>query len=398
MPRVCWYFQIHQPWRLRPYSIFDVGNRHDYFATDSSLDFDNETVLKKVADKSYRPMFALLEELLTEYQDFVFALSFSGVVLEQFQEFAPDLISNLQRMVKTQRVELLGETYYHSLASLYDPPEFADQVALHTQTIKSLFGEKPNIFRNTELIYTDQVAKQVEQLGFKGMLAEGADQVLQGRSPTKLYQSPNGELPLLLKHYQLSDDIAFRFSQRSWAGWPLTADKFEYWLTQPFQNDDIINLFMDFETFGEHQWESEGIFPFFRELIKLLNSNQAVEMVTPTQAVTDLQPVDIFSSDTPISWADVDRDITAWVGNPLQHDVINRLYSLGDKLQHLPKEGAASLLADWRRLQTSDHFYYMCTKWANDGDVHAYFSPYQTPYEAYNNYNNVLADLLTRIE
>jgi alpha-amylase len=395
MPQICWYFQIHQPWRLRPYSIFDVGAKHDYFEIDPTYDFANDLVMKKVAQKSYRPMLNLLAELVQKYPDFRFSLSLSGVVIEQLQVYAPDLLEKIAQMVQTGQVEILGETYYHSLASLYDPVEFAQQVRAHTQLVKKIFGVEPVIFRNTELIYTNNVAWQVQQLGFKGMLAEGADHILQGRKPTHLYQAAiEPKLPLLLKYYQLSDDVAFRFSQRSWAGWPLTAEKYEHWLTSPFYDEELINLFMDFETFGEHQWESEGIFPFFRQLIHLLHENPHAQFVTPSEVVATHEPQDTFSSDSPVSWADVDRDITAWVGNPLQHDVIRVLYALGETVL---ASGDEQLIADWRRLQTSDHFYYMCTKWASDGDVHAYFSPYGTPYDAYVNYNNVLADLKSRL-
>jgi alpha-amylase len=279
---------------------------------------------------------------------------------------------------------------------LYDETEFAAQVQQHTSLIKQLFDVIPRVFRNTELIYTDRVAQLVDELGFTAMLAEGADQVLQGRSATRVYHAPHSRhFPLLLKHYQLSDDVAFRFSERSWAGWPLTAGKYAHWLTAPFASDALINLFMDFETFGEHQWESEGIFEFFRHLIATLAERADVKFVTPSQVITQATPTDVFSSSTPGSWADVDRDITAWVGNPLQHDVIRLVYDLGERVL---TSGDAALIDDWRRLQTSDHFYYMCTKWAADGDVHAYFSPYGSPYDAYVNYNNVLADLQWRLE
>jgi len=396
MPQVCWYFQLHQPWRLRPYSLFDIGNRHDYFEIDEKLDFANERVFHKVTDKSYRPMLSLLADLINQYPEFRIAFSLSGVVIEQFQQYAPDLLDLIAKMASTGQAEILGETYYHSLASLYDEPEFAWQVRQHQQLIKKLFKVTPQIFRNTELIYTNRVAEQVEALGFKAMLAEGADHILRGRSATQLYHAPhNAKFPLLLKHYQLSDDIAFRFSQRSWPGWPLTAPKYAHWLTSPFADNDLINLFMDFETFGEHQWESEGIFPFFRHLIKELTDHPHTNFVTPSQVIANHTPQAEFYSEEPVSWADVDRDITAWVGNPLQHDIIRNIYELAEVVLRSKNE---ELINDWRRLQTSDHFYYMCTKWAADGDVHAYFSPYGSPYDAYANFNNVLADLRLRIE
>ena len=396
MSQVCWYFQMHQPWRLRPYGLFEIGQKHDYFETEKSLDFANQRVLNKVAEKSYRPMLQLLAKLVKQYPSFRFTLSLSGVMLEQLQQFAPDLVVLLQQLVASGQVELLGETYYHSLAGLYDPEEFAEQVEQHRQVIQRVFGVRPRIFRNTELIYTDDIAQQVEKLGFQAMLAEGADHVLRGRPPTRLYHAPHSpNFPLLLKHYQLSDDVAFRFSERSWAGWPLTAEKYAHWLTAPFANNELINLFMDFETFGEHQWEDAGIFPFFEQLTHLLSQQENLRFVTPSEVIAHHQPQDVFSSAEPVSWADVDRDITAWVGNPMQHDVIRLMYELGQAVKAAKNQ---KLLQDWRRLQTSDHFYYMCTKWAADGDVHAYFSPYGSPYDAYVNFNNVLADVKGRVE
>jgi alpha-amylase len=406
MSKICWYFHLHQPWRLRPYHLFEVGNQHDYFATANSLDYANQRVLQKVAAKSYRPMLGLLNDLLARFPNFHWSLSITGVMIEQLQAFAPDVLLLLQQLVATGRVEIIAETYWHSLASLYDQAEFRDQVRQHNDLVKTILGVQPTVFRNTELVYTDAIAEEVAQMGYRGMLAEGADRILNGRPPTRLYRSGGpAALPLLLKHYHLSDDIAFRFSQRSWAGWPLTAEKYTHWLTAPFAADDLINLFMDFETFGEHQWEEHGIFPFFAETIRILHDDLHVPMVTPTQIITAALPTDkpaerpfreslpVFSSTNPVSWADVDRDITAWVGNPLQHDVLRLVYELS---QAVRQSGDKQLETDWRRLQTSDHFYYMCTKWANDGDVHAYFSPYCSPYDAYTNYNNILTDLRWR--
>lgn len=396
MSQICWYFQIHQPWRLRPYSLFEISQQHDYFATPASLDFANQRVLEKVADKSYRPMLRLLADLLKQEPTFRFTLSLSGVSLEQVAAFAPDVLDLLQTVVDTGRVEILGETYYHSLAGLYDPVEFTSQVKQHSQLMDELFSVQPQVFRNTELVYTDRLAQQAQQLGFQAMLAEGADHVLHGRSPTRLYHPPHdSHFPLLLKHYQLSDDVAFRFSERSWVDWPLTAEKYAHWLTAPFATDELINLFMDFETFGEHQWAEAGIFDFFRQLIPLLAQHSETQFVTPSQVITSQVPQDIFSSEQPVSWADVDRDLTAWVGNPLQQDIIRQIYELGP---HILASQDEALIEDWRRLQTSDHYYYMCTKWAADGDVHAYFSPYGSPYDAYVNMNNVLGDLKIRLE
>jgi alpha-amylase len=398
MPQICFYFQLHQPWRLKPHQIFEVGQddkyARKYFDIEEELDFANSRVIKKVAEKSYRPMLSLLLDLVQKHPEFRFSFSASGVFLEQLQEYTPDVIELLQKLIDTKQVEVLSETFYHSLASLYSPKEFAKQVQLHRDLLKKLFHAKPTVFRNTELIYSDTIAKQVANLGYKGMLTEGADKILRGRTPTQLYHSAGKEkLPLLLKHYKLSDDIAFRFSQHSWPEWPLTAEKYLGWLTMPFGQNDLINLFMDFETFGEHQWESEGIFPFFERLIDLLSVHPESEFVTPSQAIVRHKAQESYSCPEPISWADVDRDLTAWKGNSLQEDALRIIYELESEIL---ASGDAQLIEDWRRLQTSDHFYYMCTKWANDGDVHAYFSPYGSPYQAYVNYSMVLADIKMR--
>lgn len=395
MSQICWYFQIHQPWRLRPYRVFDISTHHDYFVIPGDLEFANDRVLQKVASKSYRPMLTLLETMLVRVPEFRFALSLSGVVLQQLREYTPDVVAQLQRMVNTGRVELLSETMYHSLASLFSPTEFTAQVQAHQALLDELFGVRPRVFRNTELIYSNDIAKMVDDMGFIGMLAEGADQVLHGRPPTRVYAPPHNEaFALLLKHYRLSDDIAFRFSQQSWSGWPLHSETYAHWLTAPFATDALINLFMDFETFGEHQWESTGIFAFFEHLIPYLDAIPETSFVTPSQVVMHHKPQDVFSSEWAVSWADVDRDVTAWLGNPMQHDVVRALYDLESRVR---SSGDDELIEDWRRLQTSDHFYYMCTKWAADGDVHAYFSPYGSPYDAYANYNNVLADMRWRL-
>lgn len=402
MAQVCWYFQIHQPWRLRPHSVFDVGRDgqpSSYFATSSDLDYDNGRVIQKVADKSYRPMLTLLVELLQRYPDFVCTFSISGVALEQLQEFAPDVVELLQAAVATGQVEILGETYYHSLAALYDPEEFAAQVELHSALMQATFGVTPRVFRNTELIYSNQIAQYVAEQGFDGMLAEGADHILHGRSPTRPYHAVGlPDFPVLLKHYRLSDDVAFRFSQRSWPSWPLRAETYVHWLSAPYAADDVIGLFMDFETFGEHQWADTGIFPFFERVIEELVASPHAELVTPSQVVDQRRVSgvtgEVFDAPDPVSWADVDRDITAWRGNPLQWDTLRLIYEMGALVHAV---GETSLLADWRRLQTSDHFYYMCTKWAADGDVHAYFSPYRDPYQAYVNYSMVLADMRGRV-
>ena len=392
MAKVCLYLQIHQPWRLKSISVLEIGSDVPYFETGTGNRMSNEDIIKKVAEKSYRPMMSLLIELLNQYPNFKLALSISGVALEQMGKYTPDVIESLKQMVETGRVELLAETYFHSLASLYSETEFEEQVKMHGRKIKELFDVVPRVFRNTELIYSNDIARKVREMDYRGMLAEGADKILRGRRPTVVYKAPCG-LPLLLKHYQLSDDIAFRFSQTTRSDKPLLSETFSHWISSSYGDDEIVNLFMDFETFGEHQWEDTGIFGFFRHFVGefLKNDNQ---FLTPTDAIWMHEIKDVFDSFDPVSWADVDRDITAWRGNQLQYDTLEGIYEMENRVIN---SGCVDLISDWRKLQTSDHFYYMCTKWSNDGDVHAYFSPYGSPYNAYINYNNALCDLKWRL-
>jgi len=392
MANVCLYFHIHQPWRLKQTSVFDIGNGSDLFDVADNLELSNGRVIRKIADKSYRPMLSLLKKLLDEEEGFRFALSITGVVIEQMKAYTPDVLDLLKSVVDSGRVEIVGETYYHSLASLYSPTEFLAQISKHRRLIEDEFRVTPSIFRNTEFIYTNQIADIIKESGFVGMLAEGADKVLRGRSPTVLYKSPCG-LPLLLKHYKLSDDIAFRFSQSHRSSKPLTAETYAHWISSYSDANDVVNLFMDFETFGEHQWKDTGIFDFFKYFVHqfMITGNNFSSL---EEAVRSREPKDVYSSEEPVSWADVDRGITAWRGNNLQYDALSKIYDLE---RCVLTKNNDHLVEIWRKMQTSDHFYYMCTKWANDGDVHAYFSPYGDPYMAYCNYNNALADLKLRL-
>lgn len=392
MSQVCFYFQLHQPFRLTNFSVFDVGQKKDFFEGQHNL---NQEIFQKVANKSYVPMLTLLYQLVSEIKTFRFALSVTGVFIEQAKLYSPKVIELLAKLASSEQVEFLAETYHHSLSSLYDQDEFSWQVKQHGQMMKQMFGRQPKVFRNTELIYSNHIADQVAKMGFDGMLTEGVDRYLGGRERTKVYQSfTDHKIPLLLKHAILSDDIAFRFSDKNWSMYPLYADQYLNWLNN-FPDDQVVNLFMDFETFGEHQWETTGIFIFFEYLVRQFSS--AGKFITPSDQLVDLdlKKLPIYDVPEPISWADVDRDLTAWLGNDLQQDTINILYQLATEVKKTKDE---QLIELWRKLQTSDHFYYMCTKWSADGDVHAYFSPYDSPYDAYNRYCAVLADLKMRIE
>ena len=389
---ICLYFQVHQPNRLRLYRFFDIGKDSHYYD-----DFANRTILRRVAQKCYLPMNALLLELIEANKGaFKVAFSISGSVLEQFDRYAPEVIESFRKLAQTGCVEFLSETYYHSLASLASPIEFKNQVLKHKAAIEHYFGVTPKAFRNTELIYSDAIGEMVYDMGFKTMLTEGARHVLGWKSPNFIYscaQAPS--LKLLLKNSSLSDDIAFRFSDRGWSDWPLTGEKYLGWLKSSAQNEDIVNLFMDYETFGEHQKAASGIFDFMRALPQIVINDGEFEFVTPTQAEKKHRPVGELDVMDPISWADEERDVTAWLGNELQNDAFNKLNDQAEKLALLNDE---ALWSDFGHLQESDHFYYMCTKFFSDGAVHKYFNPYDTPYEAFINYMNVLSDFILRVD
>ncbi|MBO4671399.1 MAG: glycoside hydrolase family 57 protein [Bacteroidales bacterium] len=386
---ICLYFQVHQPTRLRQYRFFDIGKDSHYYD-----DYANRTILKRVAQKCYLPMNELLLEAITKSKGkFKVAFSISGSALEQFDRYAPEVLDSFKRLAATGKVEFLCETYYHSLASLAAPAEFLHQVEKHKRAVEEHFGVAPVTFRNTELIYSDAIARQVYDLGFKTMLTEGARHIMGWQSPDFIYTAESQpRLKLLLRNYRLSDDLAFRFSERGWSEWPLTAEKFTGWLKEA--DGDIVNLFMDYETFGEHQPAESGIFDFMRALPEQVLADGSMEFVTPAQAAKNIKPAASLSVPDPISWADEERDLSAWLGNELQQDAYNKLYRQTEKLALI---GDPELWADFGHLQESDHLYYMCTKFFSDGEIHKRFSPYDTPYEAFINYMNVLSDFIIRI-
>ena len=384
MKTVCLYFQVHQPWRLKTYRFFHIGKDHNYLD-----DLTNRAILQKIARECYLPMNALLLKLIKENKG-AFRVSFSltGTVVEQFKAYAPEVLDSFRALVDTGCVELLAETYSHSLASLYSVDEFKNEVKLHSQMLKEEFGVKPTAFRNTELIYSDDIAKAVEDMGFKTMLAEGAKHILGWKSPNFVYTDAiDNKLRLLLRNYKLSDDIAFRFSNEGWNEWPLTADKFAQWVAS--ENGDVVNLFMDYETFGEHQKAATGIFDFVKALPGALLATGELEFATVSEASKRLQPVAVLHCPYAMSWADEERDVTAWLGNDLQNEAFKKLYSLAPVVKKAKNKDFEFV---WHFMQNSDHFYYMATKWLSDGDVHSYFNPYDSAYEAFINYMNVLAD------
>jgi len=390
---ICLYLHVHQPYRVRGYTIFDAGVDSNYWFSDGLA--SNEYIIRKVAEKSYRPTNAVLKDLLMHYKDFSLSLSITGTLLEQLQKWAPDVIDDFKTLVATGRVEILAETFYHSLAFFYSRDEFERQVDMHKQKIQDVFGVTPGVLRNTELSYNDDLAVWADQAGYKGIITEGWPAILDWRSPNFMYRPVNTKnIRLLLKNYKLSDDIAFRFGDRNCREWPLTTEKYCHWINSLPLDQQLINLFMDYETFGEHQWEDSGIFDFLRQLPAEFLKTDGNKFMTLSQAIDTYQPVDVLHTPRTITWADSERDLTAWLGNAMQTETVKQIYET-EKQVLASKD--KTLIEDWRRLQTSDHFYYMCTKWFNDGDVHAYFSPYGSPYDAFMYYSNALKDLQLRL-
>ena len=391
MKTVCLFFQIHQPFRHRRYRFFDIGNDHYYYD-----DYTNESIMRKIAQKSYLPTNKLLLKLATRLKDkFKVSFSISGLALEQFELYAPEVIESFQNLAKTGCVEFLSETYSHSLASLKDKTIFEEQVKLHDHIIFRLFGQKPRIFRNTEMIYSDEIGAEIAEMGFNAILTEGAKHVLGWKSPNYVYVNAiNPRLKVLMRNFKLSDDIAFRFSNTNWADYPLTADKFVNWLEKANPKEEVFNLFLSYESFGERQPKESGIFDFLENFALKTANHTSLKFATPSEVIEDLQPVSAVSVPYPISWADNERDLTAWLGNGMQKEAFEKLYNLR---QQIKKCTDTELIKDWNYLQVSDHFYYMSTKYFSDGEVHSYFNPFDSPYEAFINYMNVLSDFKIRL-
>lgn len=390
------YLHVHQPWRIREYTVFDTAVRHDYFGKCNEPHRNNREIFHKVANKSYRPMTQLLKRLLDEHPEFKVSLSISGTVLEQAEAWAPDVIDSFRQLVQTGRVEIVADTYYHSLAFFFSRPEFERQVELYRAKIRDLFGVETHVFRNTELSYDNNLARWADENGFKGVLTEGWDPILGWRSPNYVYKPVGAKnIKLLMKNYRLSDDIAFRFSDRNWDAYPLHADTYDDWVNSALGADGkIVNLFMDFETFGENIWKDTGIFEFFADFVKRWLDNPSNTFYTASEACDTFESADEVDCPHTITWADSERDLTAWLGNSMQHEAMRHLYALEEDVM---RSGDEELIADWSRLTTSDHAYYMCTKWFTDGDVHSYFSPYDSPYDAFLYFMNALRDIRYRV-
>jgi len=392
MSSICFYFEVHQPLRLGRFSVFNIGSNGSNFSYfNQEL---NKEIFEKVAKKCYLPTNNLLLELIRRFDgDFKVSFSLTGTFIEYCECFMPELIDSFKELFKTGSVDMIEETYYHSLSSLFDDlDEFEDQVKLHRKMIKNYFGYKPRVFRNTEAIYDNRIAKKVAEMGYKGIITEGSEQILGWRSPNFLYKPVSCDLSVLLRNYTLSDDVGFRFSARGWKDYPLTAEKYAGWMSH--NQGDLVNLFMDYETFGEHHWEDTGIFDFLENLPREVFKHKYLDFVTVSEAVERYQPVGMIDVPWAVSWADEDRDVSTWLGNDMQVACFNELKNIGSKIKESGKE---DMLETWRRLQTSDHLYYVSTKGLNDGDVHAYFSPYDGPYDGFINFMNVLQDFKQKL-
>ena len=391
MKSICLFFQVHQPFRHRRYRFFDIGNDHYYYD-----DYTNETVMRKVAKNSYLETNRLLLKLANQLEGkFKVSFSITGVALDQFEMYAPEVTDSFRDLAKTGCVEFLSETYSHSLASLKDEQIFKEQVELHKNRIQELFGQKPGVFRNTEMIYSDEIGNIVAKMGYKGMLTEGAKHVLGWKSPNFLYvNAVNPRLKVLMRNYQLSDDISFRFSNKDWSEYPLTAEKLINWIEKLGDNEEVINLFLSYESFGERQKKESGIFDFLKHFVTKTVENKSLKFATPLEVLQQVQPVSVVSVPHAISWADEERDLTAWLGNKMQKEAFDKLYSLSSKMDQCTD---TELIKDWNYLQTSDHFYFMSTKFFSSGETHSYFNPFKSPYEAFINYMNILSDFAVRL-
>ncbi len=386
MQHICLYFQVHQPYRLKRYRFFNIGEDHHYFD-----DFENKLHMQRIVYDSYLATNKILLDLIKKHKNkFKVSFSITGTAAEQMEMYSPEVLNSFKELAATGNVEFLAETYSHSLISMYNKEDFKLQIKEHISLMKKYFGQNPEVFRNTELIYDNLIGESVAEMGFKAMITEGAKHILGWKSPNVLYYNVlKPELKLILKNYKLSDDIAFRFSNKSWEEYPLTAEKYASWIADLDEKQEVVNLFMDYETFGEHQKRETGIFEFLQALPNEIFKQTNFKFATPSEIADKHEPVASMNVPYAISWADEERDLTAWLGNEMQKEAFNKLYALSEKIKIIKQPDLQKI---WRHLQSSDHFYYMSTKILSDGMVHDYFNPYQSPYDAFINYMNVLSD------
>lgn len=388
MPDVCLYFQVHQPHRLLSGPLQKGG-----IATRYADDALNAEILNRVADNCYLPANEMFRKRIEESHGlFRMALSLTGTVIEQFRRFRPDVLESFQELVATGGVELIAETYYHSLAFVYSDREFQRQVDMHLDLMEECFSVRPRVFRNSELIYDNAIAAKAETLGFEGIIAEGTPAFTGSHSPNFLYRARDtARIRTLLRNHTLSNDLAFRFSDPSWGGYPLTWEKFTGWIGQ--SPGDIVNLFMDYESIGEHQKREQGIYEFWRKVPEILIESGS-QWVTPAEAVSIYPEKEEYDCSEFTSWADTERDLSAWIGNAMQQEAVAAIRGLEEAILG---SGDPELLSIWGGLQSSDHLYWMSTKDGPDGEVRNYFSPYKNAEEAHRVFMSVAADLGKRL-
>ena len=384
-------FQIHQPFRYRKYRFFDIGNDAYYYD-----DFANETFMRRVADQTYLPANKIILEQIKKHEGkFKVTFSLSGTAIDQFKLYAPDVIDSFAELAATGCVEFLSETYSNSLVSMADGDLFQSQVKAHDDLIEELFGQRPKVFKNSELIYSDEIGDLVHRMGFEAMITEGAKHILGWKSPNYLYcNALNPRLKVLMRNFRFSDDLSFKFSNKGWNEFPLTSEKYAGWMASLPKEEEVVSIFINYETFGQLQHKNSGIFSFLENLPEAILKTGVLQFSTPTEIINNLQPVSAIHVPFPMSWADEERDLSAWLGNELQKEAFNKLYQLKDQMR---KCTDATMLKDWDYLQTNDHLYFMCTKFFSDGEVLKHFNPYGTPYEAFINYMNVLSDFKIRL-
>ena len=388
MVNICWYFQVHQPFRIRPYQVFDIGINHEYFN-----DHINSELFRKVSYNSYLPMNYLLLELLHKHRELKVSFSISGVAIEQMQRYFPDVLDSFKKLVHTGQVELLSETYYHSLSALYSKEEFYEQISQHKKIIKHHFGVEPKVFRNTELIYSNEISEHIANLGFKGVLIEGWGPALNFKNPNFVYSNNTNTLKLLAKNYDLSDDLANRFSDKVWDEWPLNSHKYAKWIKESGKNSQVVNLFMNYETFGEYHLESSGIFEFMKHLPQVLLEDGEITFTTPSGVVDNFESVESINIENPISWERETKNVLSWIGNSMQEGILKELYSIEKDVK---KYGSLKDLQNWKKLTTSDHFYYMSSKHLDSLNC-LNSAIFQSPYDAYLYFKNILRDLKNSI-
>ena len=389
MKTICFYLNVHQPIRLRTYRFFDIGASDYYFD-----DYQNRYIVRRMSERSYLPMNNLLMQLIEKYEGkFKLALSISGVTLDLFEKYAPDTLESFKRLVATGCVEIVGETYAHSFASLFKKAEFERQVKLQNQALKKHFGVKPKVFCNSELVYSDEIGAMVADLGFKAVITEGAKHILGWKSPNFVYANAlNDKLAVLLRNYSLSEDIVMRFSNKQWSEYPLTAEKYVSWMLATGEGQQCINLCMDYEAFGDHHTADTGIFDFMQALPQQVFNSQQLQFGTPSEVVAQNKPVAAIHVPLPISWIDEERALTRWTVNDLQRDAFDKLYNL-----QIPLRSKNQTLQEaYMAMQDCSNFYYM-----NMGNLavdmtNKYTNPYGSAYQAYINYMNIISDMQIR--